>query len=143
MQNDFKTDRIALYKRITYTIETPSAIIEYCPLKENSEFCNFLTVNKISHWLLMTPDNLHNSRLDEDQNVERRIFLAKDLAPYRILRCVGMDMLDGAHHETGFFVAGISKDEAIALGKKYEQNALLFGDAHGDSEVVWLTLGPR
>lgn len=38
--------------------------------------------------------------------------------------------------EESFLILGISRESAIMLGKKYRQNAILFGEKHGLAELV-------
>jgi DNA-directed RNA polymerase sigma subunit (sigma70/sigma32) len=128
---------VELYMSAIYIIEAPSHIFEYSPASENRQFQDFLNNNRIHTWALITADNPHSTRTDEEKNTGLRKLLAKDLEGYKILRCVGMDKAS-SHHEIGYFVAGISREKIRQIASKYEQNAVIFGSKNAPVEVLWV-----
>lgn len=121
----------------TYIIEASTHIFEYCPAHENQKFLEFLNNNRIHTWSLITADNPHSTRIDEEKNSALRKLLAQDLKDYKTLRCVGMDQAN-SHHEIGYFVAGITREFIRKIASKYGQNAVIFGSKDSPVEVLWI-----
>lgn len=131
-----KNQLIELYSNTIYTIEFISHVFEISPKWENRNFLDFLSSNRIYSWALISPENPNSTRFSEEENSRFRELMAQDLAMYKNFRCVGMD--DGEmHHEVGFFVANIARDEVIRIARKFHQNAVIFGDKEIDMEVLW------
>ena len=127
---------IDLYSNAIYTIEFISQVFEISPKWENRSFLNFLRFNRISSWSLMTPENPNSTRFSEEENSRLRDLMSEELAMYKIFRSVGMDE-DESYHEIGFFVANISREEVMRIGRKFNQNAAIFGDQETEMEVLW------
>ncbi len=132
-----KKQLIELYSNAVYTIEFISQVFEVSPKWDNRTFLDFLRFNRISSWAMMTPENPNYTRFSEEENSQLRDLMAQELEKYKIFRCVGMDQAE-LHHEIGFFVANISRDEVIRIGRKFNQNAAIFGDQKMAIEVLWI-----
>jgi len=65
----------------------------------------------------------------EEQNLAQHAMLEKDLDGYAVYSCVTLDPLGEWMDEPGFLVLGIPFETAHALGSKYRQLAILFGDS--------------
>ena len=72
------------------------------------------------------------------ENQKRNQQLERDLAIYLYLHGEGVGSEGDWPAEHSFFVAGISRESAIDLGKRYQQNAILFGLKGGRAELIWL-----
>jgi len=40
--------------------------------------------------------------------------------------------------EKSFLILGIALDEAILIGKKYRQNAIVVGKIHEEPQLIWI-----
>lgn len=133
-----KETLLEIYSRATYTIESPTRVYEITLQPPDEAFKKFLLINRISSWGLITSDNPNSTRLSAEENNSRRADLARHLSGYTILRAVGMDTDSTIHHEVGFFVANISDQELIRIGKLFDQNAVIYGFGNGQADVLWI-----
>lgn len=131
-----KQQLIELYSNAIYTVEFISQVFEVSPKWDNRSFQDFLKFNRITSWAMMTPENPNLTRFSEEENSKLRDLMALELERYKFFRCVGMDP-DESHHEIGFFVANINRDEVIRIGRKFNQNAAIYGDQEVGIEVLW------
>jgi hypothetical protein len=64
--------------------------------------------------------------------------LKNDLKPYKIYSAQGKDSIGNWPPELSFFVANIDENDAIALGKKYQQNAFVYGILNDKAKLITL-----
>ena len=73
-------------------------------------------------------------RVNEVRHVQMRDLLI--LGCYRVEPCVGFDAEpEGVWREPGWLVHGMDRDEAMAFGRVYRQNTILFAD-QGRPELI-------
>lgn len=76
----------------------------------------------------ITAFNPYSKGLSAKENAQRNLQLVQDLGGYTYFHGYGQDKEEKWQAEDSFFVLGITKEIAIQLGNKYQQNAILFGE---------------
>lgn len=90
--------------------------------------------------IFITAENPFSQALSEFENAERQERLLKDL------RALNAVIFDGAGHgddpnwpaEASYAAIGITCNQACELGTKYDQNAIVWIDATGTGELIFL-----
>lgn len=124
------------YKATCYEIINPK--IEIFIDKENKELINFLNENTISSWCFITAWNPYSKGLTTIENMDLNNQLEEDLKDYQIYTAQGKGTIGDWPLEPSFFVADITEVDAIALGKKYKQNAIVYGNYDGQPKLITL-----
>ena len=75
---------------------------------------------------ILTAGNPNNIDLSTDKNRERNTKLYSELNSNNVLNAKGCYL---KHCEEGYLVYELTLDEALALGRKYEQVAIFYNDA--------------
>lgn len=118
--------------------EIIQAKIEIYIGKENKAFETFLIENEITNWCFITAWNPFSNALTNKQNIALNKSLSLDLKDYKLFQAQGKDTIGSWPPEPSFFVANIIEDQAIALGKKYQQNAIVYGTIHETARLITL-----
>ena len=105
----------------------------------NHALDQLLSLEEVDSYAFITAWNPFSKTVSEEQNHAANEVLKHELRPYSVYEGIGIPKQpsewDG---EQSFLVLGINKAEATRLGKKYEQNAIIYGEA--SSEPVLLML---
>ena len=91
-------------------------------------------------WALMTAFNPYSQCLSAIENQQRH----QDL--FELVRSLGLIMFDAVGKdkdgvwtpEKSLFILNIERDQAIAIGQKLQQNAIVFGELKDAPRLVWL-----
>jgi hypothetical protein len=124
------------YEATCYSIINPK--IDIYLKKENSELNSFLKEHDFTSWCFITAWNPFSKALSIEENKRLNLLLEADLNKYPIFPAEGKDTLGDWPPEISFFVGNISREQAIALGEKYEQNAIIFGAVSEFPELIVL-----
>lgn len=86
----------------------------------------------------VTPDNPGSRLLSDAENLRRRHTLAGELDASGVAYVPGKSIADDDQWppEKGFWIAGITRDDARTLAMRYGQNAIVFVDAHRKVHLV-------
>jgi len=97
------------------------------------------TLSQIGHtnWAYLTAWNPFSKQLTPEENETRNQQLLDDLKPFRDFNGEGIGDDSSWPPERSFLVAGIHREVAIYLGKKYKQNAIVVGQG-AKAELVML-----
>ena len=89
---------------------------------------------------IITAFNPYSKALSEEENLARQELLLADLlaASYQVIPGIGLHPSNRWPGEPSLLAIGIHAAEAGELGKKYEQNAIVYNDAHGLPELLLL-----
>ncbi|NJK54691.1 MAG: DUF3293 domain-containing protein [Pleurocapsa sp. SU_5_0] len=92
-------------------------------------------------WALITAANPYSQPLSELENQQRQQKLIEYLQelPWSWLDALGKDRTGVWTPEPSLLLLGIDRIEAIAVGRKFEQNALVYGELNQPAELQWLT----
>ena len=113
------------YEATCYSIINPK--IDIYLKNENTELNSFLKEYKFNSWCFITAWNPFSKALSLEENKALNMLLEADLDGYSIFPGEGKDTLGDWPPEISFFVGNITREQAIVLGEKYEQNAIVFG----------------
>lgn len=113
------------YEATCYSILNPK--IDIYLTKENEYLQSFLKEHQFTTWCFITAWNPFSKALSLEQNKTLNVLLETDLDGYSIFPAEGKDTIGDWLPETSFFVGNITREQAIILGKKYEQNAIVYG----------------
>ena len=124
------------YEATCYSILNPK--IDIYIKKENQELQSFLREHNFTSWCFITAWNPFSEALSYEENNVLNQLLEADLNCYSVFSAKGQDTLGDWPAEISFFVGNISREQAIHLGKKYKQNAIVFGEIDALAELVIL-----
>ena len=124
------------YEATCYSVINPK--IDIYLKKENAELNSFLKEHNFTSWCFITAWNPFSKALSLEKNKELNALLEADLKEYNIFSAEGKDTLGDWLPEISFFVGNISRERAIFLGEKYEQNAIVFGTVNELPELIIL-----
>lgn len=113
------------YGATCYSILNPK--IDIYLTKENEHLQSFLKEQQFTTWCFITAWNPFSKALSLEENKALNVLLETDLDGYSIFPAEGKDTIGDWLPETSFFVGNITREQAIILGKKYEQNAIVYG----------------
>ncbi|MEX0669859.1 MAG: DUF3293 domain-containing protein [Pirellulales bacterium] len=134
----------AAYRATTYSVVLPNGTGLALRVGEHSlALDRFLTTTGHDHWAFITACNPRSLRLGEAENATR---LARftDLVRARGLHALpGEGRGDGGNWppEPSLLVLGIEEHMAIALGRMFDQHAIVVGARGGPPRLVWVSAG--
>lgn len=133
---------VLAYLRTTYRCLPPygGKVFNLRVGQYNDLFDLWLAEEQVRHFAFLTAWNPGSTPLPADENERRNQALEKDLRrrARQVLPGVGIGDDKNYPPEAGFFALNISATEAVALGRAFGQNALVFGQAGGPPELWWL-----
>ena len=124
------------YQATCYSIINPK--IDIYLNEENEEFNRFLKVHHFTSWCFITAWNPFSKALLLEENKTLNRLLEEDLKGHNIFPAEGKDTIGNWPPEISFFVGDISIEQAITLGKKYNQNAIVFGALNKKATLITL-----
>lgn len=124
------------YEATCYSVLKPK--IDIFIKKENQELHSFLIDQNFTTWCFITAWNPLSKALSNEENKALNLLLEADLTSYSHFHAKGQDTLGDWPPEISFFVGNITKAQAVDLGKKYHQNAIVFGEINSLAELLIL-----
>jgi hypothetical protein len=124
------------YQTTLYEVFEPKITITIA--NENQELQKFLKENNYSQWCFITAWNPYSMLLSQEENTNLNRLLELDLKDFPIYAGQGKDAKGEWPPEDSYFVANISEQQAIALGTKYNQNAIVFGTLNEKAKLLLL-----
>jgi hypothetical protein len=130
-------DLLEAFSNTNYHVFNPKLLINI--RKQNLELNTFLKENSYDTWCFITAWNpLSESNFTIEENASFNKRLSFDIKDYPTYLGEGKDAKVTWPAEESFLVCNISKEKAIELGKKYKQNALVFGTINKVAELIVL-----
>lgn len=129
-------DLIEAYKNTKYKVFEPSIIIEIGVL--NQDVNDLLTQHKSMEWAFITAHNPYSRVLTNDENKVRHDELKELTKDYLTFEGHGIGEDPAWEPELSLFIIGITRDEASKIGKKFEQNAIVYGVINSNPELIIL-----
>lgn len=131
---------IEAYKRTQYLVHTKEGILALRVGQPSKELADLIHAAQAAGGAFITAENPYSEALAPDENKARQDHLRQDLAD------LGAVVIDGAGQgddpswpaEASYAAIGISREQACALGRKYQQNAIIWFDASGTPELIVL-----
>ncbi|MEC5166738.1 hypothetical protein RCH18_002486 [Flavobacterium sp. PL11] len=125
------------YSNTNYHVFNPKLLINIG--KENIELNIFLKEKNYKSWCYITAWNpLSASNFTIEDNTTLNNQLLEDIKKYPNHIGEGKDAEGIWPGEESYFVCNISKEKSIELGKKYKQNAIVFGTINEMAELIIL-----
>ncbi len=105
----------------------------------NHALDQLLSTGGVDSYAFITAWNPFSKTVSDKENQIANQALKSELGQYRIYEGIGIPKQPSKWEgEQSFLVLGINKDEAIRLGTKYEQNAIIYGEAGSEPELLML-----
>jgi Protein of unknown function (DUF3293) len=129
-------DLIEAYKNTKYIVFDLNLTIVID--KSNLEINELLVKHNTKEWAFITAYNPYSRALTNEENRIRHNKLIEMTKNYVTFEGhgVGQDLI--WEPELSLFIIGISKVEASKIGKKFEQNAIVFGELNNSPELIIL-----
>lgn len=103
----------------------------------NMELDHYMLINNYKSWTVITAYNPKSVVLCEQDNKYNNENLKNDIKNYTFLNIESGSNSDNWEVEFGFIIFDLAKVDSIKLGKKYNQNAILFGEINKKSEIIF------
>jgi hypothetical protein len=134
------TELEAAYWATTYRVYLPGGQCDLLPGLASEFLRCWLETAGATCFAILTACNPGSVPLDEEENTSRQSQLECDLIESGYETYVTENVAEDAAWpvEESCFVPGIPVAEAMSLGEKYGQNAVVCGGADGVPELVWL-----
>jgi len=123
------TEYDAAYRRTSYWVEAPHEWIRLRVDATSEALERFLAARREKCWAFVTADNPGSRPVPPAENALRRADLREAIEGLNRICFPGVSVGDDGTWppELGFFVLGIEREAALALGRRFGQNAILFG----------------
>ncbi|WP_373048809.1 DUF3293 domain-containing protein [Vulgatibacter sp.] len=115
----------AAYRNTTYWVEAPDRWIALRIGEPSAALDDLLAAHGVATCAFVTSDNPGSGLLPAARNRSRRAHLASDLHGYALLPGHGVGHDGSWPPEQSWLVLGIGELEAVAIGRRYGQNAIL------------------
>jgi hypothetical protein len=126
------------YKNTKYKVFEPSLTIEIG--KINQELDDLLLKYGSKNWAFITAYNPYSRVLTQDENKSRHNEMKELVRNYLTFEGHGVGEDPSWEPELSLLIIGISKDDASKIGKKFEQNAIVYGEFNSSSELLILNM---
>lgn len=103
----------------------------------NDELNEFLDVCNADSWAFLTAYNPFSQQATDAQNEARQAELIGVIGEMGFDFLRGYGTGEGWEPESSLLVLGIPRETALSLAIRFEQHAILFGEAGGKAELVW------
>ena len=128
---------IQAYQSTNFNVYEPKLTIR---VGEKNQLLNdLLQQHHCAAWTYVTAWNPFSKTQSDEINQLRNKELKEDLQDYILFDGEGVGQDPKWKPEQSFLVLGISKEKAIALGNKYKQHAIVFGEINKTAELLWLS----
>lgn len=140
MSNQTKQAWLPAYQATSYIVLAPPYSFHLRIGKTNDSFRIWLKAHQIQSWCFITAYNPHSKPLSKAENESRNTLLNNQLLQMGYVFYPAEGRPDSSDWETeySYFVLNIEFQEALALGRAFEQHALLFGKQDGLPKLVWV-----
>ncbi len=128
------------YIHTTYRVFIADKTIDIRIGAVNPVLESLLQAHQVRTWAFVTASNPRSQELSRESNAERNDAMKQSLreAGWRYLEALGVPDRQDWPREHSVLIPGIGRDEAMALGRRWEQNAIVFGQAGEPPEIVWM-----
>jgi hypothetical protein len=126
------------YKATTFRVETPAGHIDIRVGGKHPGIDSLLSRHNATEWAYITAWNPGSQPLSADQNELAHVTLLQSIRNRGFECYVGDGIPDnkGWTPERSVWIASIGRAEAVALGVRFGQNAIVVGTIGGIAELV-------
>ncbi len=129
-------DLIEAYKNTKYKVFEVNLTIEIG--KSNQELDAILAKHNANEWAFITAFNPYSRVLTDNENKIRHIELKNLTKNYVTYEGHGVGEDPTWEPELSLLIIGISMEEASIIGKKFEQNAIVYGELNNSPGLLIL-----
>lgn len=128
------------YLHTTYRVLVADEPIDIRIGAVNPALERLLQAQQVQTWAFVTASNPLSRAFPEQDNARRNDALKRSLreAGWRYLEALGVPDQSGWEPEHSVLIQGIDRETAVALGRRWGQNAIVFGKAGEPPELVWI-----
>ena len=132
-------DLDAAYRGTSYLIDAPEAPIAIRVDETSAELDALLERFDVRTWAFITAYNPYSEQRDAGENQERHRMLLEAVRERGLhsFPSRGVDDDGTWPTERGLLILGIERDDALGLGRRLEQNAILVGVAGSPAELLF------
>jgi len=134
--NSKQKELIEAYNATEYKVYSPAIIITVGKL--NKYLDQFLLENNKTDWTYITSCNPFGRDCSEDENKNYYESLLQHVSSYKYYEGEGQGIDTTWPAEKSILIIGISVSQAIEVGNKYNQNAILVGKYEQEAELKLL-----
>lgn len=127
---------IQAYKETDFNVYEPKITIKVGQV--NQELDRLLIMNNCITWAYITAWNPYSELTDDRTNEEKNDQLRNDLTGYILFDGDGVGSDQSWLPEKSFLILGIGLDDAMLIGKKYRQNAIVVGKIYEEPQLIWI-----
>ena len=133
------TELIEAYHATSYRVQLPNDEVVFRANQPAPELNAFAAEQGTTSWIYITACNPYSQQLSMEKNEQRQALLKN------LLTILGYQFYEGAGigdsgewpPEPSLFVLDITQEKAVAFGKVFEQNALIFCEVGGVPKIIW------
>jgi hypothetical protein len=136
--SDVPNELIQAYESTSFGAQTPDPVVirvrEICqPLD------GLLGKVGLETWAFITASNPESNQLSDEDNAARNNQLLEDIHAYQPHVYPGEGVPDnpGWSPEASLLILGIDRESAIQLGRKYGQNAIVYGTKGEPAQLIF------
>ncbi len=127
---------ILAYTNTKFHIFIPEISIEIG--KRNEELDALIKKDGQVEWAYITAYNPFSDVLSDKENLQRHAELISKISDYKFYEGEGVGEDPTWKPERSILIVGITKNEAISLGREFEQNAIVYGKINEVPELIIL-----
>ena len=127
------------YRSAVYEVYTDNKTIQLF-IAENNPQIDLLSRHNYFSWALVTAYNPHSQCLSPAENHQRHQSMLEllQVRDYVLFDGVGKDSNGLWTPEVSVLILGIQRQDALALGKMFCQNAIVYGELNKISQLLWI-----
>ena len=128
------------YLQTTYRVATAAEPVDIRIGVENPALDRLLQAHRVREWAFVTACNPQSQELTDSDNAQRNDAMKQSLrdARWRYLEAVGLPDHAGWRQEDSVLILGIGHHAAVALARRWQQNAIVCGKSGAPPELVWI-----
>lgn len=128
-----------IYKEAVYVVKWKDEEICFKIGKHSKKTDEILTQNNAGTFAFLTAYNPLSQKVSNEENERRQAELIKLLQAenYQFLKGYGTNEDESWEREKSLFILKITEDEAVKIARKFEQNAIVFGERNESAKLVW------
>ena len=129
------------YQKTLYQIFSEGGAIRIRINVVSAELTQLLQASGQTTWAFITAFNPYSQRLERSENLRHNRLLAEAIEQRGLafLNAEGRDPSGLWPVEESFFILGITQADAVALGKQFCQNAILYGEIGEPAKLLWIS----
>ena len=133
---EINDDLILAFTNTKFHVFIPSIVIEIG--KRNEDLDALIKKEGQTEWAYLTAYNPFSKELTDKENLERQSQLLSKISDYKFYEGEGVGEDPTWKPERSILIVGITKNEAISLGREFEQNAIVYGKINEVPELIIL-----